>query len=368
MANTRVLVVDDTSLYRTIVSAVLGSIPGVEVVGTAADGKIALAKMAQLEPDLITLDVEMPVMDGLETLRRMKTEAPDVTAIMVSSLTREGAAVTLRALELGAFDFVAKPAGKDLQANKEELKRSLQHIIRAYATRRMIRALEFREKPAGPRASVEKPAARPLASARQLHKKHVTPNKRVEIVAIGVSTGGPNALAQVIPNLPGNLRVPVAVVQHMPPTFTAALAQSLDEKSALRVVEGEEGQVVEAGAVYIAPGGKHTKIAKRSSLDKAHLALTEDPPENHCRPAVDYLFRSVAEIYQDRALGVIMTGMGADGALGLKEMKKWDVKAIAQDEQTSVVFGMPMEAIKAGVVDTVQPLEHIATEIARMVG
>ena len=379
MADTRVMVVDDTSLYRTIVNAVLSEIPGVEIVGTAANGKIALAKMAQLKPDLVTLDIEMPEMDGLETLRRMRTEAPEVTAVMISSLTREGAAVTLRALELGAFDFVAKPAGHDLEANKAELKRNLQHIVRAFTTRRTLSALTQRKTsvaaPAAPSVARQKPEARSApapapaaASAEQLHAKHVTPTKPVEIVAIGVSTGGPNALAEVVPKLPGDLRVPVVIVQHMPPTFTAALAQSLDNKSALRVVEGEEGQVVEAGTVYIAPGGKHMKIVKRSSIDKAHLVLTEDPPENHCRPAVDYLFRSVAEVYQDCALGVILTGMGADGALGLKEMKKWDIKAIAQDEETSVVFGMPQEAIKAGVVDTVQPLERIAAEIARMVG
>lgn len=190
----------------------------------------------------------------------------------------------------------------------------------------------------------------------------------IEIVAIGVSTGGPQALTQVIPNLPADLGVPVVIVQHMPPTFTAALAASLNEKSAVTVVEGQTGQMLEAGMVYIAPGGKQTKIIRQSNQPAPSLLITDDPPENHCKPSVDYLFRSVAHLYASRALGVIMTGMGTDGVLGLRLMKQQGARTLAQDAGSCVVFGMPMAAIKAGVVDAVVPLGQLATAISQHVG
>jgi two-component system chemotaxis response regulator CheB len=189
----------------------------------------------------------------------------------------------------------------------------------------------------------------------------------VDIVALGVSTGGPQALAQVIPKLPTDLGVPIVIVQHMPPMFTAALAASLNGKSALKVVEGRPGQILEASTVYIAPGGKQMKVARPAPAAPLSLCITDDPPENYCRPSVDYLFRSVAQVYADRALGIIMTGMGADGVLGLRLMKRQGARVIAQDEASCVVFGMPMEAIKAGVVDAIVPLEQLASAITKHV-
>src|SRR5919198_1595205 len=190
----------------------------------------------------------------------------------------------------------------------------------------------------------------------------------IEIVAIGVSTGGPQALTEMIPHLPAALGVPVVIVQHMPQTFTGALAASLNHKSAVTVIEGQHGQILEAGMVYIAPGGKQMKIVQQSQQQAPNLLTTDDPPENHCKPSVDYLFRSVAHLYANRALGVIMTGMGADGGRGLRLMKQQGAKVLAQDAESCVVFGMPMAAIKAGVVDAVVPLGQLATAIIQHVG
>lgn len=340
----RVLIVDDTVLYRKILTDILGAIPGVEVVGTAANGKIALDKVKQLVPDLVTLDFEMPVMDGMETLRQLSAHHPNVKVLMVSSRSQAGATVTLSALALGAFDFVTKPAEGDWKASQEnldvQLKEKLAPLLRAQAMEPMVEAIP--------------PRAAKAASATQ----------RIDIVAIGISTGGPKALAQMIPQLPGNLRVPVVIVQHMPAMFTAALAQSLDTQSALRVHEAQAGQTLQAGHVYLAPGGKQMRLVKAGALVK--IEITDDPPENFCKPAVDYLFRSVADVYGARALGVIMTGMGADGTRGLQVMKQHSSPSLAQDEATSVVYGMPQEAYKAGVVDLVLPLDKIAAEIVRV--
>lgn len=356
MKNLRVLVVDDTSLYRVMLTAILSEIQDVEVVGSAANGRMALAKVAQLKPDLITLDVEMPEMDGIEALRQLRKDAPEVGVIMVSARTQKGAEVTVQALELGAFDFVAKPTGKDLKTNKEILRAHLGQIVRAFLTRHAVRSL-MRGK------AVVSPGALKTDMRGLCPKRNGRP---VEIVAIGISTGGPNALGRLLPQLPEDLRVPLVIVQHMPSTFTRALADTLARKSRIQVVEGQDGQPLESGTAYIAPGGRQMKIA-REEQSAPCIKLTDDPAENHCRPSADYLFRSVAAAYGSRALGIIMTGMGSDGTLGLKRMKEQEARVIAQDEESCVVFGMPMEAIKAGVVDAVLPLDHIAAELTRIV-
>lgn len=348
MNSLRVMVVDDTSLYRMLVTNALRDVEGVEVVGSASDGKAALGKIEQLKPDLITLDVEMPVMDGLTTLKHLRQQYPKIAVVMVSSLTQRGAETTLHALDLGAFDFVGKPDGNDVNANREALKSALKRVVQAFATRRSLQSLM---------------GARPAAPVRVPRK--VAALERIEAVAIGISTGGPNALGEMVPMLPGDLGVPVLIVQHMPPRFTAALAATLDLKSSLKVVEGADGQKVEAGTVYIAPGGLHMRVKKRGT--HTILETTQDPPEHHCRPAVDYLFRSVADVYGKSALGVIMTGMGSDGTKGLAVMKQKGSHVLAQDEESCVVFGMPMEAIKAGVTDEQLPLGQIAARIASIV-
>lgn len=368
----RALVVDDTSLYRKLLSDVLHQIEGIEVIGTANNGTIALAKVAQTHPDVLTLDVEMPGMDGLETLRRLRDVAPQVGVIMVSAHTTHGAKVTMEALDLGALDFITKPEGKNPAQNIADLRRQLYPLLSTFRTRKQVKSLlrspnspVSRRPAAGPEAG--SPLPLPIEQAIPQRLPGAPASGRIEIVAIGISTGGPQALAQLIPKLPGHLGVPIVVVQHMPPMFTAALAESLDRKSALTVVEGQHEQILAPNTVYIAPGGKQMKIVRQGAQQHSCLLITDDPPENHCKPSVDYLFRSIAQGYGNRALGVIMTGMGADGTLGLRLMKRQGATVLAQDETSCVVFGMPMEAIKAGVVDAIIPLDQLATAVCQRV-
>ena len=369
--------VDDTVLYRKVISDVLAMLPEVEVVGTASNGKIALNKIDQLQPDLLTLDFEMPVMDGLATLRELQRQKKNVAVVMVSAHTSEGAAVTMKALERGAFDFIAKPAGTSLQDNRKALLAQLRPVIDSVVTRKLLKPALSAAAGAGaktrvrPAPSLQRPVAvrpKPIVAPRPAAPAARTPAAlpgRVAVVAIGISTGGPNALSEVIPKLPVNFRVPVVIVQHMPPVFTKALAESLNQKSLLSVVEAQEGDRLQPGTVYIAPGGKQMRIDKKATGE--FVQLTDDPPENHCKPAADYLFRSIAGLFGNRALGVIMTGMGADGVKGLQAMKQKGAYVLAQDESSCVVFGMPMEAIKAGVTDEVFPLSQLATEIINRV-
>ncbi len=351
----RIFIVDDTAVYRSILKKVFDDMPNVEVVGTAPNGKIALEKMAEIRPDIVTLDQEMPEMNGLETLRRLKGVSPDTIAVMISAHTTEGAYITIKALQLGAFDFITKTSGGSYQENIEKLTRQFHPVLRAVLNRRTAAAPIPDRSP-----QFDPPAAVPKFNASN---NGIFP----KIVAIGISTGGPNALSEVIPKLPGDFHIPIVIVQHMPPVFTKALAESLNQKSHLNVVEGKSGDSLQAGWVYIAPGGKQLKIVKHQETKKPRLLLTNDAPENHCRPSADYLFRSVAEVYKNQALGLIMTGMGTDGTAGLKLMKQNGATIMAQDKESSVVFGMPMEAIKAGIVDQIVPLDRIAGEVLRKV-
>jgi len=254
----RVLVVDDTVLYRKALTDVLARIPNVEVVGSAGNGKIGLNKIEQLRPDLMTLDFEMPVMDGLQTLRELKKKNSDVAVVMVSAHTSAGAAVTMEALELGAYDFIAKPSGGSLEQNREALLKQLKPVIQSVTTRRIL-SRTLRKAPSTPlpkKQAVAVPSPSPAIPLK--------PAGRIDVVAVGISTGGPNALAAMIPLLPKTLRTPVVIVQHMPPVFTRALADSLDKKSAVRVKEAEQDELIRAGCVYIAPGGKQMKLARRA--------------------------------------------------------------------------------------------------------
>ena len=364
----RLMVVDDTGLYRKLLSDILGQIDGVEVVGTASNGSIALAKLSHVQPDLLTLDIEMPTMDGLETLRRLRDVAPEVGAVMVSAHTRHGANVTMDALELGAFDFITKPDGGTLADNAADLRRQLQPIVNTFHSKKYLRGLLNNDGATRPtKTPVAVPAEREAGVVAQ-RMQALRGKASIELVAIGVSTGGPQALAKLIPRLSESFGAPVVIVQHMPPMFTAVLAESLQKKSPLTVVEAHTEQVLENNTVYIAPGGKQMKIARQGAQKRPTLLITDDPPEHHCKPSVDYLFRSVAQVYGNRALGVIMTGMGSDGTSGLQLMKQQGARVMAQDEASCVVFGMPAEAIKAGVVDVVIPLEKMAEEIGKHVG
>lgn len=357
---TRVLIVDDTALFRRIVSDALAGEPGVEVVGTAANGKIALSRIDALRPDLITLDIEMPEMNGIEVLQALRAAGSDVGAIVLSSLTRRGSEMTIRALELGAFDFVTKPEGRSSALSMENLRSRLAPMIQAFETKRQTRSI-LQGAPRTP-AVAPKPAA--LASPPAAVRKSVRKGK--PIVLIGVSTGGPVALAKVIPALPAKLGAPVFIVQHMPPLFTQSLAATLAGKSALRVKEGEDGEMAQANSVYLAPGGKHMKLMA-GHQGEIIIRITDDPPEAHCKPSVNCLFRSVAQYFPGQAVAAILTGMGNDGTAGLQSLKRSGCFSIAQDEATCVVYGMPKEAVQAGVVDVVLPLEGIAPAILRAV-
>lgn len=357
--NLRVLVVDDTIMYRKVVGDILAEMPGIEVVGTANNGKIALTRIASLKPDLITLDVEMPIMDGLETLQEIQKSHPDVGVIMLSTLTKRGSEITMRALELGAFDFIAKPDAAGREENVQILRNAIGPRVKAFAKRLELRLLlKQRQRPVGAAAPAPVPAAPSvLATSRRTGKS--------KAVAIGISTGGPNALTKMLPQLP-KLGVPIFVVQHMPPVFTKSLAESLDAKCQYAVREAENNEVVRPDVIYIAPGGKHMRVASGAVGTKI-IQVTDDPPENNCKPAVDYMFRSVAREYGALSTGVIMTGMGGDGTLGLKVLKSFGAVTIGQDEESCVVYGMPKTAAEAGVVDVVSPLQMIASEIIRTV-
>ncbi len=354
----KVLIVDDTVVYRKIVSDVMAEIPNVEVVGTAHNGKAALLKIKTLQPDLLTLDIEMPEMSGLELLEHLHSEHSRVGAIMLSTLTQKGGNMTMRALELGAFDFVPKPQSGTMADNKTAVKDALFPMLKAYqrshAIRGTIRTGKIQRHPIS-------------RSQTQVRKTLPTsPQKRSgpsSIVGIGISTGGPNALAHVLPQLPADIGVPVVIVQHMPAMFTQSLAKSLNNKCALEVHEAVNGEPLHPNKVYIAPGGKQMKIVAGANGRARVIKITNDPPENSCKPSVDYLFRSIAELYVGRATGVIMTGMGSDGTAGLMQMKNNGAFIIAQDESTCVVFGMPKDPIEKGIVDVVSPLSTISKEI-----
>ena len=345
----KILVVDDSVVSRKFLSDLLAGQAGLEVVGTAVNGKLALAKVESLQPDLVLLDVEMPVMDGIETLKALKRTAPDIHVIMFSSHTRAGAAVTVEALTLGAADYVPKPADLfDADSARREVSGQLLPKINA-----LFGIAQTAPTP-------------PPAAPPPLPETRFTPGRKsVDILAIGSSTGGPNALADIFAQLPGDLPVPIVVVQHMPATFTPMLAERLTRQSALQVSEATEGTRLSPGQAWIAPGGKHLVLNRRLGAVSAHLNL--DPPENSCRPAVDVLFRSVAAAYRHQALAVVLTGMGEDGMRGAQELHRHGAPIIAQDQESSVVWGMAGSVVKAGVADAVLPLSAIAGEIIRRV-
>ncbi len=361
----RVLVVDDTIVYRKVVSDIVGEIPGVELAGVAHNGKIAIAKIKTLKPDILTLDIEMPEMNGIEVLAELQKNYPGVGAVMLSTLTAEGSEMTMRALELGAFDFILKPQSGNQQSGKKEIKDALIPIFQAFARSKNAPALIARKGRFGSPTAIARPLARPTPPP----PAGATPVRRSksEIVTIGISTGGPNALGQMLPRLPANLGVPVLVVQHMPPVFTRSLATSLDKKCPLSVKEAEDGEVIRPNVIYIAPGGKQMRLIAGVDGLQRRIKITDDPPENSCKPAVDYLFRSVADYYVGRATAVIMTGMGSDGTKGLKVLKNKAAFIIGQDEGSCVVYGMPKAPAELGYLDVVAPLNRIADEIIKSV-
>jgi two-component system, chemotaxis family, protein-glutamate methylesterase/glutaminase len=346
MPPVRVLVVDDSVVIRKLLSDALGSSAEVAVAGTASSGSIALAKIPQLHPDIVTLDIEMPGMNGMQTLAEIRRLYPKLPVIMFSTLTERGAATTLEALAQGASDYVTKPS------NSESLAGAMEQVT----SELVAKIVSLASRPSSTVPSLSKlPSPSPKRRG----------NERIDILAIGTSTGGPNALAEVIPSLPEDFPVPVVVVQHMPPLFTRLLAERLDAKSKLMVQEAEEGRPLKPGQVWIAPGNHHMVVTRKGS--EVALGLNQNPPENSCRPAVDVLFRSVAQTYGPNVLAVVMTGMGSDGAQGAAQIRDAGGEILVQDEATSVVWGMPRAVVEAGTADQICPLMEIGSAVVRRV-
>ncbi|MBZ5740175.1 protein-glutamate methylesterase/protein-glutamine glutaminase [Nocardioides mangrovi] len=347
MAPIRVLVVDDSVVIRKLVSDLLAEDPDIEVVGTAVNGRAGLQKIALLRPDLVTMDVEMPELNGIETVRALRESGSRVPVIMFSTLTERGAVATLDALAAGASDYVPKPA------NVGSVARSMEQVREALIPR--IKSLVPRAGSGLPGRPVVKPAP-PV-----LRTPSAPPRGGYRLVVIGSSTGGPEALSTLLATLPP-LPVPVAIVQHMPPLFTRQLAARLDRQLQVEVTEAEHGQHLRPGTICIAPGDHHLEVAADASGLVARL--TQGPPENYCRPAVDVLFRTAAATVDGSVLGVVLTGMGSDGAKGSREIVDRGGSVIAQDQATSVVWGMPGAVASAGLAERVLPLRDIAAEIA----
>jgi two-component system chemotaxis response regulator CheB len=343
----RVLIVDDSLVIRHLLRQALQEDPAIEVVGCEANGVAALARIPDVKPDVVTLDIEMPEMDGIETLRRIRKLHPRLRTIMFSTLTTRGAASTFEALSLGADDYVAKAAnGGSLDKSLGTLRSELIPKIKQFFV------------------LAEPPKQAALSHATGVSRPATHRISRLRVVAIGVSTGGPSALAELIPRLPARFPLPVLVVQHMPPMFTRLLAERLQADSPLRVTEAAGGVEIRPGMVLIAPGDHHLRVRRANGT--VVTSLDQEPHENSCRPAVDVLFRSLAEVYHGDVLSVILTGMGHDGLRGIGLLKAAGAVTLAQDEASSVVWGMPGSVVEAGLADRVLPLDRIAPEIVRL--
>lgn len=346
MTKTRVLLVDDSAVVRRLIAAALVKATDLDVVGTAPDGQAALDRLAELRPDVVLLDLEMPVLDGLQTLVALRKAHPRLPVIMFSRFTQKGVEATVHALTLGADDYVPKPGdGLEVGTCVEQL---LIPKIRLLATKSATR-----EQPALPVARTPAPPSR-------------LGLQRVDVVAIGTSTGGPNALAEVFTAFPAAWSVPIVLVQHMPPEFTTRLAERLTDKSKLTIREAKDGDPLDAAQAWVAPGNYHLTLKRENRA--VRLALNQDPPVNSCRPAVDVLFRSAAELYGPGVLAVVLTGMGQDGLRGCEAVRAAGGQVIVQDQVTSVVWSMPGAVAQAGLAHQVLPLDRVGPEIVRRAG
>lgn len=354
----RVLVVDDSVVMRQLITRMLSGEPDFDVVGTARDGKDALLKIEQLRPDLVTLDIEMPELDGLGALKLIQQRYPETRVIMCSSLTERGAAITMDALVAGADDYVTKAhSGEMAEGAYNALRDSL--ILK-------IRQLFRKKAPLSPvnYDSLTQPVtarAIPTRSSRAGQQRKAAPR----ILAIGVSTGGPSALAEIMPMIPADFPLPISIVQHMPPIFTNLLAERLTKLSRISVVEAKDGMPLQAGQAVIAPGDYHMRLVRKQG--NTSVELNQDPQENSCRPAVDVLFRSIVEVYGGDVIAVILTGMGQDGLLGVRVLKASGASVLVQDNETSVVWGMPGAVANANLADAVLPLKGIVPAILRLI-
>ncbi|HTZ44221.1 MAG TPA: chemotaxis response regulator protein-glutamate methylesterase [Jatrophihabitans sp.] len=349
MSRIRVLIVDDSVVIRRLLADSLAVDPRVEVVATAANGQLALAKLATTAIDVVILDVEMPVLDGLQTLREIRRTNRRLPVIMFSTLTERGARITIEALASGASDYVTKPANVGSVAESRE----------AIRTQLLPRVLALGGSPAAAPRAVPAPA--PVIPARPAPPPTQVPS----VLVIGSSTGGPEALGALLPQLPASLPVPVLIVQHMPPLFTTLLAERLNRTTALAVREAAGGEPLLPGTVYLAPGDFHLEVT--AGHGRSRTALTSAPPEHYCRPSVDVLFRSAARCYGAGVLAVVLTGMGSDGRDGAGQIVRAGGQVLAQDRESSVVWGMPGAVAGAGLAAETLPLDQIAGAIVHRV-
>jgi len=354
----RVMVVDDAVVFRGLVTRWLAEEPDMEVVSAHRNGHEAVENFVRVDPDVVVLDIEMPVLDGLETLPLLLARKPGVTIIISSTVTRRNAEVGLRALSLGAADYISKPETNREITMSPEFRRGLIERIRALGRRQLARF------PRAPRPAAPEPAAVSPPAAIKLRPYSA---QSAKVVVIGSSTGGPQALQILLRGLaPVLRRVPILVAQHMPPTFTTILAEHLARTAGRPAHEGVNGELLVPGTIYVAPGAKHMVIGR--DADGPRIVINDDPPVHFCKPAVDPLFASAAAIFGASALGVILTGMGSDGAAGATDIASAGGSVIAQDEATSVIWGMPGTAAEAGICAGVLPLESIAAKLAELTG
>jgi two-component system, chemotaxis family, protein-glutamate methylesterase/glutaminase len=351
----RVLIVDDSRIFRAALAEALTGEEAV-VVGSVFSGEKALEFLRSTPADVATLDVEMPGLDGLQTLeaiQRLNASRPpeqEIGVLMVSAFTQRGADVTVRALQAGAFDFVAKPSGPSAEANRAELRRQLISQIRLFMAQRPGRA------------SAQTAQTRPGSA----HPRRERPRVAARAILVASSTGGPRALDALLPDLRRLVDLPVLIVQHMPPPFTRSLAESLSRRVGASVIEATDGEPIRPETVYIAPGGRH--LVLRAQGGRLLTGLNDQPPENHCRPSADVMFRSAAAALGGDAVAVVLTGMDCDGTAGLRPLKRAGAYVIAQDEATSVVWGMPGNVVRAGLADEVLPLGDVASAVQALVG
>lgn len=353
--NIKVLVVDDSALMRKIISDMVNSQSNMEVIATARNGKNLFDKLNISTPDVITLDVEMPIMNGIEALKEIKKRNLDIPVIVLSSFSKKSSELTMDCLQNGAFDFIPKPSGTislDIDKVKDDL---ITKINLAYRECKVSFTKRDRE-------NIDKSKASTVSRTSSSTLSSFSRNKKINAVVIGASTGGPKALYKVITTLPKNLNVPVFVVQHMPATFTKAFADRMNANSEMRVVEAKDTEIIESGTVYIAPGGFHMEV---KSDNRIHL--NKEPTMWGVRPAVDKLFVSASEVYKDKILSVVLTGMGRDGAKGTEVIKGNGGITIAEDESTCTIYGMPKAAFETGKVDIVLPLDDVSKEIVKIV-
>ncbi len=355
----RVLLVDDSAVVRNLISQAINAEHDLEVVATAGNGEIGIRKMESVDPDIVVLDINMPVMDGLEALAAMRALRPKLPIIMFSTLTERGAEATIQALSLGATDYATKPSGavsptEALRQVQDELIGKIRGLSRSVQRVRVAAATTHE---ASASAQPEAPAVVP---------RRRTSNSLVRAVAIATSTGGPAALDVVLPAITKPLRVPMFIVQHMPPTFTGVLAKRLNAHCETTVVEATHGEPVRPGHCYIAKGGQHMVIAGESG--SYQIRCTDDPPVNNCRPAADPMIESLAARYGSGLLVVVLTGMGSDGLAGCRTAAAAGARIVAQDEASSMVWGMPGAVAKAGLADVLLPLGDVAAHIKAAVG